>query len=246
MILLSFDRVSPGRLPERMDAPDADPEALEESLDALDWTNRWLGGRRLVASPVLSFLRDREPGPLRLLDVGAGGGDIPADLARKMASRGWRPRFVLGDLRAPILRSARRRIGVGRTFRFVRLSGVALPFPDDAFDLAVSSTTLHHLERDEAVAFVGEMARVARAGWLISDLRRSRTAYAALLLLAHTLWRARPYPRRDGPVSIRRSFTREELEGVLAAAGVGPARVLRAAPFRLLAVGGELARSVGR
>lgn len=245
MIPWPFERVPPARLPERMDDPDADPEALEESLEALAWTNRRLGGRRLVASPLLSLLACRDPGPLALLDVGAGGGDIAADLSGGLVARGWRPRVVLGDLRVPILRSARRRVRreapESAAFRFVRLSGASLPFDDGSFDLAWSATTLHHLAREEAVQLVAELGRVSRAGWVVTDLRRSRTAWLALQLVARTLWRKKRYARRDGPVSIRRSFTRGELERIVEEAGVGPARVERAEPFRLRVLGGELA-----
>ena len=70
--------------------------------------------------------------------------------------------------------------------------------------------------------------------------RRSRLALAAVRLLAATLWLANPLPRRDGPLSVRRSYTPEELEALLREAGLHGARVDRKGPVRMRAVGGGL------
>jgi hypothetical protein len=76
------------------------------------------------------------------------------------------------------------------------------------------------------------MDRVSDGRWVVTDLRRSRTAYLALRLLAATLWRRHPYPRQDGPVSVRRAFTADEARRLLEHARL-EATVERKAPFRL-------------
>ena len=69
----------------------------------------------------------------------------------------------------------------------------------------------HHLEDQDALLLLKELARVGRWGWAVTDLKRSRFAYAAVRLLSVTAWRRHPFPREDGPVSIRRSFTPAEI-----------------------------------
>lgn len=233
------ERTPPSRLPEEMDRPGCDPLLLRDALDTLARANRRFGTRALVASAVDDILTGRPPGPLRILDVGTGSGDVGTHVARRLAGEGFRVRAVLADLHAGVLALARDRLKEelpGRLhghLAFVRLTAPALPFPDDSFDLAVSSTMLHHLEDGEAAGFLAELDRVSAAGWVVTDLRRSAPAYAALRLLAGTLWRRHPLPRRDGPVSVRRSFTAPEVRGLLEQAGVRSSRVERRFPFRL-------------
>lgn len=236
-----------------MDREEQDPELLARALDALARTNRAFGGTAVVWRPLARALdrRPRGSGAVRLLDVGAGGGDMGRELARRIRGRGLRPRIVLGDRHGQTLRLARRRLrrdrvaGEGRgggdsaCFRLVRLSGGRLPLRADAVDFVISATTLHHMERPEARRFLREADRVAGRGWVVADLRRSWPAYLAVLLLSRTLWRRNPLPRRDGPRSVRRAFTPREAGGLLAEAGLHAAQARAAPPFRIVLLGGE-------
>lgn len=226
-----------------MDARDADPALLARALDGLRRVHRLTGGVRLAAAPLRRAAAGR-PGRLRLLDVGAGGGGLGRAVARRVAGSGA-VRPVLADLHPGVLAEARERAAAdggpgssGPEPAFVRLSAGALPFGADSFDVALSATTLHHLERAEAVACLRELDRVAGGRWVVTDLRRSRTALAAVRLLSSTLWRRNPYPRHDGPVSVRRAFTPEEVGAMLREARLEAARVDRRGPVRLRAVGG--------
>lgn len=253
------DRCPPSDLPERMDREDQDPELLDRALDALARANRRYGGTRAVWRPLARALERLPPdsGEVLVLDVGAGGGDMARELGRRVRRRGFRPRLLLGDRHGETLKLARRRglrdptasrPGPGGEGRrrdgragagLLRLAADRLPLRSGAVDFVVSATTLHHLERDEALRFLREADRVARLGWVVADLRRSWPAYLAVQLLAHTAWRENPLPRFDGPRSVRRAFTVEEARGLLREAGLPAARVRAAPPFRLTLLGGE-------
>lgn len=251
------ERCPPSDLPERMEREDLDPELLARALDALERANRRYGGTRAVWRPVSRGLERRPPasGRVRLLDVGAGGGDMARELGRRIRRLGLRPDLLLGDRHAAALRLARRRgrpgapgrepdvaadVGPGPDAgRLLRLSADRLPLRDDGVDLVVCATTLHHLGRAEARRFLREADRVARMGWVVADLRRSWPAYLAVQLLARTAWRNNPLPRADGPRSVRRAFTVSEARELLREAGLPAARARAAPPFRLTLLGGE-------
>lgn len=223
-----------------MDDPACDPTDLEQALDALSVTNRWFGGLAAIRKPIGRALADRVPGPLDLLDVGTGGADIPRALEGWLRPRGWQPRFCLTDSHATTLGLAR---GRAPGARFVRLAAPLLPFADDAFDIALSGTMLHHLETAAAAEFLRELDRVSRLGWVVSDLRRGALGRCAVNILAATLWHRNPLPRQDGPASMRRAFTLAEIGAMLRNAGPRDAVARGAGPFRWIALGGELARA---
>ena len=233
-------RTSPDRLPELMDAPDCDRQELADALVTLGRVNRYLGGGRMIRRQVSRLLAGRSPGPVRILDVGAGGGDVATDLLGPLGRAGWAPSFVLADCHESTLELCRENVrrAVGQSFAerfsYVRLDGVSLPFPDGSFDVAFCTTTLHHLQDDDARELLGELARVSRIGWTITDLRRSKTSYALMRALSATVWRGRRMPRADAPVSVLRSFTPVEARrlalSALAAGPPGP--VLERSPLR--------------
>lgn len=221
-------RTPPSGLPERMDDPECDPRELEEALDILGRTARRFGGDRLLLRAVRRLLDSAAPGPISILDIGAGGGDTAVSLGAALSALGWTPRITLADRHGATLRLAAGRVAErdpSAPYRFVRLDGETLPFRDGAFDLVVCSTVLHHLEDDGAAALLREAERVSARGWVVADLRRSRWTLAAVRLLASTLWRRSALPRVDGPVSVRRSFTPEEVRGLLEREGLGEAIV---------------------
>jgi SAM-dependent methyltransferase len=99
--------------------------------------------------------------------------------------------------------------------------GRSLPWPDRSFDVVHASLLVHHLEPPEAIAFLVEAARLARRGVVVNDLVRARHHWigARVLLAASTRNR---YTRYDGPLSVRRAYTRVELRALLAAGGLRP------------------------
>jgi ubiquinone/menaquinone biosynthesis C-methylase UbiE len=198
-----------------------------------------LGGRMLTLAHARRLLRRLPPGrPAIVLDVGTGGGDLPLALAR-WARRAGRPLRVLAlDRDAATLVAARGAIAAAPGVALVRGDATALPLRDRAVDVAVSALTLHHLEPPEAIAYLAELDRVSRLGFVVNDLVRSRAAYG-LVWLATRLLAAHPMSRHDGPLSVRRAYTAREIERLLERAGVSGARVRRYAPLaRLCAVRG--------
>ena len=148
----------------------------------------------------------------RILDVGTGRGDMPL----AFAARGWT--VVAVDTNPAVLGIARRE--VSRTsIEIVEADVRDLPFADGAFDIAHTSLLLHHLAPTEAVAGLRELARVARRGVVINDLRRGLLPLLATAVSVAAIGRSR-VTRSDGLASARRAYTLEELDRMLAEAGL--------------------------
>ncbi len=76
---------------------------------------------------------------------------------------------------------------------------------------------LHHLEPPQIVRYLAEAQRVARVAVVINDLERSAIHYR-LAQLNRILDPSR-ISRHDGPVSVRRAYTRRELARMLTDTG---------------------------
>lgn len=161
-----------------------------------------------------------------VLDVGAGAADIPVRLLADARHRGTPLQVTATDSRQEVLDAA---IAIRPALAHIPgltlglADGLQLPWPDASFDVGHTSMVIHHLEPDDAVVFLAELRRVARRGIVVNDLARGRLAWVGAWLIGHTLAASR-FTRNDGPLSVRRAYTREEMEGLIRQAGLAPVR----------------------
>ncbi len=106
---------------------------------------------------------------------------------------------------------------------FALADGRSLPLPDGSVDIAMCSLVLHHLRPADAVAMLREMRRVARRGVIVNDLVRNWLGYIGAVLFGQFCTR-NPLTRNDGPLSVRRAYTRREMAVLAKRAGLGPVR----------------------
>ena len=185
--------------PERLDVESPSRDLVEGSYRFLSFINRRLGGVRATRRAFEEFAPGWGPSQkIRVLDVASGTGDIPATLAK------WDPRleFTCLDVRA----DPWGRVGV-------RASALRLPFRDGSFDYVITSLFLHHLGDEAAASALREFDRVARRGLVMNDLLRRRRLYWWTKFF--TLF-GNEIVRYDGPLSVLKSFTVEELRRLAA------------------------------
>ena len=99
--------------------------------------------------------------------------------------------------------------------------------------MIMSTLFLHHLDEDDAVAFLREAAAKARDRLVIQDILRSRLSYwfarvGTRLLLLNDICRL------DGRSSVEGAFTRDEAKALAKAAGLEGAEIVPRFPFRYL------------
>ena len=131
-----------------------------------------------------------------------------------------------------ILSEARRYLGdAAPRLSLLRGEATRLPCRDGSVDLVICSNFLHHLDEDEILQALSEMRRVARRGVIAVDLRRGRLSW----MLVWMLTRLTPnrLTRHDGPLSVRRAWSRHELRAMASRAGLSGAVVRPAGPARM-------------
>lgn len=204
-------------MPELLDAPGLSDALVAANLVDISRVNRWLGGVLITRRALAALLADAPPtSAIAVLDVATGAADIPAALSPWLLRR-WPHAFIAAtDLSPQIVRLASR--SANRAIGLAAADGLRLPFADASFDVVTCSLALHHFAPAAAVDLLRELRRVARRGVVVNDLVRSSLSYLFARLLGPLL-SANPLTRHDGPLSVRRAYTRAELQGLLLAAG---------------------------
>lgn len=214
-----------------MDRQDVDPAALRGALRHVEQVNRWLGGRRAL----LHHLEWGLEAGGRLLDVGTGSADLPVAVADHASSRGRSVSITCVDSHPSTASVARERVRGRDDIRVLCGDGLHLPFPDGAFDLALLSMTLHHMDGPALTGILSELGRVARGGRiLVGELERSLPHYLGARVLAATIWRSNPVTRHDGPISVLRGFSPTELVDLAQRAELRHPQVHRHPVYRLV------------
>jgi SAM-dependent methyltransferase len=224
--------VSRSELMDRLDAP---PAELIRSLIDIARLNR-IGATKTIQRHIAPFLaRQRAGETLRILDVGTGAADIPLALARWARRRGHRVRIVALEVHPTILRHAARVVDGTPEVQLVAGNALEAPIRPGSVDVTLCSLVLHHLPEEAVIGLFRQLADLARLGFVVSDFRRGRLAWAAVWLATHAVSR-NPMTRHDGPLSVRRAYTPEELVRLARRAGLPDIRWHRAFAFRQVGV----------
>lgn len=204
--------------PELLDEERHDPRELMHSLGQVAAVNRWLGGDRSLLLHVAPLLRaDRTT---HILDIGTGSADLPRRIVEYARSKGRSVHITATDIHPQMREIAQRECAVYPEIAIDAADALDLKYGRKSFDVATLSLTLHHFDGDLRLRVLRELGRVARDAVIVNDLERTRLNYVGARLMAMTFWRSNRLTRHDGPLSVLRAFTPEELATLAAEAGL--------------------------
>jgi len=217
--------------PELMDAPDLDEVPHLHALDGLRRIHFWSRTSRTYIRVLQQWISSN--GPLRVLDLACGGGDVILSL-EKLGQRAGLKLLVDGcDVsRTALDRAVTRAAGKSSRARFFKHDVLKDSLPGD-YDVLISSLFLHHLTDEEAGTLLQKMARSCRLGFLVSDLERRPSGYWLAATVPHLLTRS-PVVHSDSVKSVRAAFRRDELALLAREAGLCNFELSRCWPCRML------------
>lgn len=212
-----------------MDDPDCDKSELFNTYRQFSHVNglisRWKSLFDAYIVPLKGIQR-----PLRVLDIGCGGGDI----CLKFSEWGLKSNLhmeITGIDPDPRAIEYTRTLKVPPNVEFRNASSSMLIDMAERYDVVVSNHLLHHLHKSELIRICKEAESLAIKLIIFNDLRRSDFGFAAFGLIAPAMYRS-SFIFKDGLTSIRRSFTYRELKR-LAPDGW---QVKKLFPFRLILI----------
>ena len=217
---------------ELLDAGEGTDDDVARSLGDLRRINRFLGGRRVLLRALSVGLQGTGLKQLSVLDVGTGSADIPMALAAKCRRRGVETFIVGVDISERNLRISRAQLGVTSEIQLVQADSLRLPFAARSFDFVTASLFLHHFRDEDVVRLLADFGRIARRAVLVNDLVRNLVPYY-FTRIAGPILAASFLTQNDGPVSILRGFTTDEMQELAQRAGLRVREIKRMFPYRL-------------
>jgi len=200
---------------ERLDVEQLDPPTASHVLQNLETINRYLGGVRTTLFHFKRFSKGWKPGQtLRILDWGVGGADLPRALVRWGRRAGFQIEMTGIEQDPVIVQIARERCAAYPEIQILQTDAFAYSPAAGYFDYAMSSLTLHHLSDDAIVALLKRSDAFATKGIVMNDLMRSVRAWAWIWALSRIAG-MHPMVQHDGPLSVKRAFTKNELHAYI-------------------------------
>ena len=193
-------------------------DELRGALASLRTINRYLGGDTTTRAALDDLAARSTLGPrVEVLDVGGGSGDLAETIVEWGRERGLHMNVVVVDLHQDTADEAARRCEGAEQISAKR--GDLFEIPAKSFDIVHAALFLHHFDGAEAARALSAMARVARVGVVVNDLRRERLPWTLIRWITGVSSRNRLI-RADAPLSVARAFTANDWRALAAEVGV--------------------------
>ncbi|HEX2607666.1 MAG TPA: methyltransferase domain-containing protein [Flavisolibacter sp.] len=217
---------------ELLDRPDIPFDAIRKNMQELDVINRYLGGHAITLAGLEEVTQKCSVArPLRITEIGCGGGDNLRAIKRWAQRKGRAVRLCGIDLNPECIRFAREQPeNEGIEFQqsdYRDVSFGSLP------DVLFSSLFCHHFSDEELVFMLRWMQDHSKTGFFINDLHRHPVAYYSIKGLTQ-LFSGSYLVKNDAPLSVQRGFTRKEWTAILQKAGISRLKVHWRWAFRWL------------
>ena len=208
--------------PEIMDDLELSGEAMQKTLQELEVINTLLGGHKVVLDALDRLVakhRGNLPHTLHIADIGCGGGDTMLHIARWADKRKLAVKLTGVDANDYIVQVARLRCSGYASIQVEQHDVFSQEFASHTFDVMVCSLFCHHFTDDELIKMFRQLHQQSRYAVIINDLHRHWFAYHSIKWL--TAFFSRSYlVKHDGPLSVRRAFTKSELKKLVHQAGI--------------------------
>lgn len=216
---------------EILDSGEVEPAMHQRNLRELARVNRYLGGLAILRSGLKALLEQCETDQAHIIDVGCGGGDNLIAMAEYARKIGIKCRFTGIDLSETAVAYARDHTIDYPEITIRRMDVFSHEFRNLRADIFTFNLVLHHFEDQSIPLLLADLN--SRGSILINDLQRNRLAHFLFPVFSR-LFRFSFIGHHDGMLSIRRSFTRNHWQMLLANRGINASVISWRWAFRYL------------
>jgi len=205
---------------EIMDDLNCSGEVVDQTLRELEFINRWLGGNQVTVEGIRKLLKLHQPGrEISITDLGCGSGDMLRLIADWGKKNNIAMRLIGVDANPHIINFASIHLSGYPGLTFETTNVFSPEFRTRKFDIITATLFTHHFSDDEVADLLNSLWRQAKIGIVVNDIHRHWFAYYSIGILTKLFSRS-SMVKFDAPLSVLRAFRRNELEVILARAGI--------------------------
>ncbi|MBF9251699.1 methyltransferase domain-containing protein [Pontibacter sp. 172403-2] len=204
---------------ELMDDLTLSGEELRRNLQELEVINNWLGGHKVVLDALNKLTAKYKNQPLRIADIGCGGGDTLKSIAGWARRKGIAVELTGVDANAFMVAYARQRCAAFPEISMAQYDVFSEAFAQQQYDVVVCSLFCHHFTDAQLVHMFSQLYRQAQLAVIINDLHRHWFAYYSIKYITIVLSGSH-LVQHDAPLSVWRAFSRQDLEQLVQRAGI--------------------------
>ncbi|MBW0161137.1 MAG: methyltransferase domain-containing protein [Sediminibacterium sp. Gen4] len=191
-------------------------EAIRQNMLELDIINTYLGGHRITIKGVQ--LLSGKQNVLHICEIGCGGGDNLAAIARWASSKNIQLEITGIDINHNCIDVATQRKDIGSKANWITSDYRNVNFTRYP-DIIFSSLFCHHFTNEALIEQLQWMHRNSAKGFFINDLHRHWLAYYSIKVLTQ-LFSKSYLVKNDAPLSVKRGFKKEEWMDLLGKASI--------------------------
>ncbi|MEO0337968.1 MAG: methyltransferase domain-containing protein [Bacteroidota bacterium] len=195
-------------------------EAIEATYKSIEGVNTWLGGNLVLINSLKKVVQGLRPTKalIQLADLGCGSGDGMAALALWAKKRNINITFTGYDANPFVVLLAQQN-GAKHPNIKVRKADIFTADCDlSEVDIATFNLCLHHFTDREIQQLLEKCKAAGVQTIIINDLHRHWLAYRLFSLVCF-IFRVPEIPRKDGLLSIKKGFKRQELQNMAQSIG---------------------------
>lgn len=204
---------------ELMDDLECSGQELEQTLRELKIINHWLGGNHVTTNGLAKIMKLKPQSGYRIADVGCGGGDMIRIMDSWAKHQKKQVDFVGIDANRNIIELAKGRLNGLTNVHWRVQNAFESEFPQEKVDIITCTLFTHHFTDAELIALFQAFRQKSTLGLVINDLHRHWFAFHSIRILTK-LFSKSPMVQHDASLSVLRSFQKDDLERILAKAGI--------------------------
>ncbi|MBX3709965.1 MAG: methyltransferase domain-containing protein [Gammaproteobacteria bacterium] len=210
-------------------------DELKKNLDELDIYNRWLGGKQVLISS-LNYIYRAYPNHFKnkkiiIGDLGCGSGDLLRAMDKWVQRKKISAELIGVDANQFMINYGIEKSSAHQNIQYKMLDIFSNEFAKIQFDIICLNNICHHFNDEEFIHLLKQLAKQTQLAIIVNDLHRHWFSYFAIKGITTVL----PFSylsRHDGPLSVLRAFTKQELVHILREAHLNKYQIRWAWTFR--------------
>jgi 2-polyprenyl-3-methyl-5-hydroxy-6-metoxy-1,4-benzoquinol methylase len=190
---------------------------LQRNLQELEFINKYLGGHHITLKGLRVLTATKKV--ISVCEVGCGGGDNLKAIEAWCTNKGIKAELTGIDINKDCIVYAKENCNKLKDAEFITSDYKSVVFHYKKPDIIFSSLFCHHLNNNQLIELMNWSKRYSAIGFFINDLDRNPLAYYSIKLLTKLF--SRSYlVKNDAPLSVKRSFKRNDWIKLLVQAGL--------------------------